>query len=152
MIDKRNAPPKGQGKNVTNGRWRLTALSQVRPRFVVSGGDPTHPRRSSQATCRRCCSRTCFEGADRRRRIPSRPPSPCSASCLAADAGAAPDVRSPPSQFRQIRMSVDPQSRSSDAQTKPPRSCARDNPESIETGSQALGTPVIPLDENLELI
>lgn len=32
------------------------------------------------------------------------------------------------------------------------QSCARDNPESIETGSQALGTPVIPLDKNLELI
>jgi hypothetical protein len=29
---------------------------------------------------------------------------------------------------------------------------ARDNPESIETGSQAGGTPVIPLDEDLELI
>jgi hypothetical protein len=29
---------------------------------------------------------------------------------------------------------------------------ARDNPESIETGSQAGGSPVIPLDEDLELI
>jgi hypothetical protein len=31
-------------------------------------------------------------------------------------------------------------------------SCAWDNPESIAAGSQALGAPVIPLDEDLELI
>jgi len=34
----------------------------------------------------------------------------------------------------------------------PGQSSARDNPESIPPGSQALGTPVIPLDKNLQLI
>lgn len=132
--------PQTSGKQRDQQQAVFEGLLQVRPRFVARGDAPIHPRRSSPAACRRCCSRTCFGGAGRRRRIRPRPPSPCSASCLAADAGTAPGVRSPHSQFRHIRMSVDPCSRSG----LPPGGYIRRRPAG-PLGSAAMSVPATAL-------